>query len=243
MSDYQEDPNALIPSGDEEEEQMSMTLSNIGRGSGGIGEEGFGGESDAGRSGLLSNTTLLVVVVAIVATGSLYLMRATQGDLSASQELQEIEAKIATTLNRLSTPSLLPVGDPLLSENLSALLTPTEDAASIFEHDVRDQQVPIEDVKKDPFSLALTNNTLEASSVDNAADQLGRKLAKYREELHKLDLQSIMVGSRNIAVIGGEFYQHGDHLGSFSITGIEKFTVYLEASGAPFELTLQESGN
>ncbi len=242
MSEYQEDPNALIPSGEDEEEQMSMTLSSIGRGDGGIGEEGYVSESAAGRGGLLSNTTLLIVVVAVVAAGSLYLMRATQGDLSASQELQEIEAKIDTTLNRLNVPSLLPAGDPLLAENLSALLTPTEDAASIFNHDVRDQQVPIEDVKKDPFSLALDNNTLDVSGVNNAADQFDRKVAKYREELHKLDLQSIMLGSRRIAVIGGEFYQQGDSLGSFRITGIEKFTVHLEAGGTPFELKLQESG-
>ena len=241
MNDYQEDSNALVEGG--EEEQMSMTLSSIGRGDGGAIEEEYAGQTETGRGGLLSNTTLLVVIVAVVAAGSLYMMRATQGDMSSSQELQEIEAKIATTLNRLNKPSLLTSGDPLLSENLSALLTPTEDAASIFEHDVREQQVPIEEVKKDPFSLSIADNTLEASSVNNAADQLGRKLAKYNEELDTLDLQSIMVGNRYIAVIGGEFYKQGDRLGSFSITGIEKFTVYLEASGAPFELTLQDSGN
>lgn len=242
MSDYQEDPNALVPSGADDEEQMSMTLSSIGRGDGGIGDEGYISEPDSGRGGLLSNTTLIIAVVAVVAGGSLYLMRATQGDLSSSAELQEIEAKISTTLSRLSSPSLLPSGDPLVAENLTALLTPTVDPASIFENDVRDQQVPIEKVKKDPFSLAMVDNTLEASSVNNAADQLGRKLAKYQEEIEKMDLQSIMLGNRNIAVIGGEFYKHGDRLGSFSITAIEKFTVHLEAGGAPFELTLQESG-
>jgi hypothetical protein len=241
MSDYQEDPNALIPSDTDDEEPMSMTLSGIGRGDD-AGDPGYEGMGDAGGGGLLSHTTLLIVAVAVVAVGSLYLMRATQGDLSASKEVQAIEAKIATTLNRLNAPSLLPDGDPLLAENLSALLTPTEDAASIFEHDVRDQQVPIEQVKKDPFSLAMGDNTLESAGVNNAVEELDRRLAKYRSEMSKFDLQSIMLGSRNIAVIDGEFYKVGDLLGSFRITAIEKLTVYLEAGGETFELTLQESG-
>ena len=241
MTDYQDESNALIPN-DLDDEPMSMTLSGIGRGDGAPGENSYEGSAETGGGGLLSQTTLIIVVVAIVAAGSLYLMRATQSDLSGSKELQEIEAKIATTLNRLNSPTLLPDGDPLLSENLNALLTPTNEVTAIFEHDVRDQQVPIEQVKKDPFSLAVGENTLESASVGNAADELDRKLAKFREELRKYELQSIMVGNRNIAVIGGEFYKKGDHVGSFTVTDIDKFTVYLEAAGSPFELTLKEQG-
>jgi hypothetical protein len=239
MTDYQEDSSALIPS-DIDEEPLSMSLSSMG---GDGDEEGFVTVPEESGGGLLSHTTLLVVVVAVVATASLYLMRATQGDLSASAELEEIEAKIQTTLTRLNSPNLLQEGDPLLAENLNALLTPTEDMTAIFEHDVRDQQVPIEDVKKDPFSLALGDDSLAAANITGTGDDLGRKLEKYRTELRGYALQSIMAGSRNIAVIGGEFYKQGDTLGSFRITAIDKFAVYLEAAGAPFELTLRDGGN
>jgi hypothetical protein len=239
MTDYQDESNALIPN-TVDEEPMSMTLSGIGRSGGeAIHSENGYDTAAAGGGGLLSHTTLLVAVVAIVAAGSLYLMRASQGSLASSKDVQDIEAKIATTLNRLNKPGLLPDGDPLLAENLTALLSPTEDITAIFEHDVREQQVPIEQVKKDPFSLTLNDDSKNAGAVDTSRDN-DRRLAKLNEELNKLDLQSIMVGSRNIAVIGGEFYKKGDRLGSFTIRDMDKLTVYLDAAGAPFELTLQD---
>ena len=239
MTDYQDESNALIPN-TADEEPMSMTLSGIGRSGGeAIHSENGYDIASSGGGGLLSHTTLLVAVVAIVAAGSLYLMRASQGSLASSQDVQDIEAKIATTLNRLNKPALLPDGDPLLAENLSALLEPTEDITAIFEHDVREQQVPIEQVKKDPFSLSLGDDSQNTNRQDTSKDN-DRRFAKLNEELNKFDLQSIMVGSRNIAVIGGEFYKKGDRIGSFTITGMDKLTVYLDAAGAPFELTLQD---
>jgi hypothetical protein len=239
MTDYQDDSNALIPSEVDEQEPLSMTLSGIGRGGAGPGEAGYESSAPESGGGLLSHTTLLVAVVAIVAAGSLYLMRASQGSLASSKDVQDIEAKIATTLNRLNKPALLPDGDPLQAANLAALLAPTEDVTAIFEHDVREQQVPIEQVKKDPFSLAFADDAQNTSAQDTAKDN-DRRFAKFNEELRKLDLQSIMAGSRNIAVIGGEFYKKGDKVGSFTVTNIDKFTVYLQAGGVPFELTLQD---
>lgn len=239
MTDYQDESNALIPN-TADEEPMSMTLSGIGRSGGEAihSENGYDTEAGGG-GGLLSHTTLLVVVVAIVAAGSLYLMRASQGSLASSKDVQDIEAKIATTLDRLNKPSLLPNGDPLLAENLSALLAPTEDITAIFAHDVREQQVPIEQVKKDPFSLAFGTDPGDAGAQDSAKDN-DRRLAKLNDELKKFDLQSIMAGTRNIAVIGGEFYKKGDRLGSFTVTDMDKLTVYLDAGGTPFELTLRD---
>ncbi len=242
MSDYQEDSNALIPS-EADDEPMSMTLHGIGQGDGEGGEEGlYPGATDSGGGGLLTNTTLILVAVVLIAGGSLYAMRAMRGSLASNGELKAIEAKIESTLTRLNSPGLLQEGDPLLASNLNALLTPTEDMTAIFEHDVREQQVPIEEVKKDPFSLAINESTLETTSQGNTSSQ-GNQREKYLTELNQLDLQSIMLGSRNIAVIGGEFYKQGDRLGSFRVTAIDKFTVYLEAGGAPFELSLGSNGH
>ncbi len=235
MNDYNEDNNALIAQDNDAEEPMSMTLSGIGRGDG-TQEPGFEEATETGN-GLLSHTTLLIVAVAIVAAGSLFLMRASQGELTSSAEALEIESKISDTLNKLNNPLLLTEGDPLLSENLSSLLASTEDMTSIFEHDVRDQQVPIEQVKKNPFSIALADTGQGAAPDTRKTD---RALELLQIELKSLDLQSIMLGSRNIAVIGGEFYKRGDKLGSFTVTEIDKFTVYLQANGSPFEVSLKD---
>jgi len=237
MTDFNDDnANALIPQ-DGTEEPMSMTLSGIGRGDPIPGDAGFEAEAEVGGGGgLLSHTTLLIAAVAIIAAGSLFIMRATQGELTDSKESVEIEAKIANALNRLNKPSLLPEGDPLLAENLNTLLTPTDEITAIFQHDVRDQQVPIEQVKKNPFSLSLADNTGDHPPDTRQAD---RALARLRDEANSMDLQSIMLGAQNIAVIDGEFYKRGDRLGSFTVTEIDKFTVYLEANGNPFELSLK----
>ncbi len=236
MTDFNDDnQNALIPQ--DADEPMSMTLSGIGRGDP-TPEDGFETDSASGGGGLLSHTPLLIGAVAVIAVGSLFLMRAAQGELTSSNEVLEIEAKIANALNRLNSPSLLPEGDPLLAENLSTLLTPTAEITAIFQHDVRDQQVPIEQVKKNPFSLGIDDN----AGADTAPDtrQSDRALVKLQAEVGSMDLQSIMLGTRNIAVVGGEFYQTGDRLGSFTVTEIDKFTVYLEVNGKPFELSLKD---
>ncbi len=241
MTDFNDDnQNALIPQDSGAEEPMSMTLSGIGRGDPLPEDGGYEMDSAAGNSGLLSHTTLLIVAVAIVAAGSLFIMRASQGDLTNTSEALEIEAKIANALNKLNTPSLLPDGDPLLAENLSMLLTPTDEITAIFQHDVRDQQVPIEQVKKNPFSLAINDGTQDTGQDTRQTD---RSLAKLQSEANSMDLQSIMLGARNIAVIGGEFYKRGDRLGSFTVTEIDKLTVYLEANGNAFELSLKDQIN
>ncbi len=241
MTDFNDDQaNALIPH-DDTEEPMSMTLSGIGQGDPLPEDGGYGAGADSGGGGLLSHTTLLIAAVAIVAAGSLFIMRATQGELTNSDESVEIEAKIANALSRLNKPSLLPVGDPLLAENLSTLLTPTDEITAIFQHDVRDQQVPIEQVKKNPFSLAFEDNNGGDSGKDTR--NTDRALSKLRDEAGSLDLQSIMLGARNIAVIDGEFYKRGDRLGSFTVTEIDKLTVYLEAGVNSFELSLKAQAN
>ncbi len=240
MTDFNDDnQNALIPQ--DNDEPMSMTLSGVGRGDV-LPEDGFDEEATATNGGLLSHTTLLIVAVAIVAAGSLFLMRASQGELSTSAEVQEIETKIANALNRLNNPSLLPEGDPLSAENLSTLLAPTDEITAIFKHDVRDQQVPIEQVKKNPFSLGLADSSQDGNAGPDT-QQSDRALAKLHSEAKSLDLQSIMLGARNIAVVSGEFYKRGDSIGSFTVTEIDKFTVYMHCDGKPFELSLKDQIN
>jgi hypothetical protein len=240
MTDFNEHEGDLLPTEPEAEEQMSMTLSGIGRGEGLPESPELEAESSSG-AGLLSHSAVLIAVVAVIAIGSLYMMRATQGDLSASEEAQQIEAKITNTLDRLNKPSLLLDDDPLLAENLSNLLASTDDVTAIFGHDVREQQVPIEEVKKDPFSMSAQDTGNQNTSVDTTRKDSDKQLIKLRNELKKIRLQSIMMGARNIAVIDGEFCKMGDRVGRFTVTGIDKLTVYLESGGNSFELSLDSS--
>jgi len=240
MTDFSEHEDGLLPVESDAEEPMSMTLSGIGGGEVLPDDPELEPTSYAGGN-LLSHSAILLAAVAVVAVGSLYLMRSLQGDLSASDEAQEIEAKIANTLDRLNTPSLLQADDPLRPGNLHDLLASTDDITAIFGHDVRDQQVPIEQVKKDPFSLVIGESDSLHVKPDTTSQQNDRRAVKLQREFTKLELQSIMMGARNIAVIGGEFYKRGDRIGSFTVTDIDKLTVYLQAAGSTFQLTLESN--
>ncbi len=240
MTDPNQTQDMLPQASTQDDESLSMTLGGVGRGDELPEGEIFDETAVAGGNSLLSHTNILIAVVAIVAVASLYLMRISQGDLSTSKESQEIEAQIANTLNRLNTPSQLSADDPLLAENLNALLTPTAEITAIFEYDVRDQQIPIEQVKKDPFSLVGGANDSSAGP-DASEYQNSRRIAKLQGEISGFGLQSIMIGARNIAVIDGEFYKKGDTLGSFRVTDIDKFTVYLQVGGDVFELSLKNN--
>ena len=240
MSDFN-DQDEIFPSPGHEggvEEPKSMTLSGISRGDAPPDEMFL--EDTPKRNNLLSHSAVLIGVVLVVAVGSIFIMRASQGEFTTSDDVKEIEAKITNTLDRLNKPSLLKEDDPLRADNLKSLLTSTEDVTAIFDHDVREQQVPIEEVKKDPFSLALKES--DAQNVSDDKPKVDQSLSKLKAELKKLDLQSIMMGARNIAVIGGEFYKQGDQVGNFSITQIDKLTVHLQSAGHAFELHLETGG-
>lgn len=238
-------PNEAFDEGGSDEQPKTMSLmSGVagGSGAGGLSDADLMGV-DAGRGKRLSQSSLVVIVVAVVAAGSLYLMRLTQGDLSAGGTAGDVEIKIEEALAKLTQPAALSADDPLQKKQLEALFSDTDTIVAMFAADLSAHQVPVEYVKKNPFHLAATEPMGPGViPVDTTSRDHARRVAALQKQLDKLSLQTIMVsGNRNVAVIDGEFYQPGQSVGEFTIVSMDALTVRLTAGGETFQLTLNDN--
>ena len=224
---------------------------------GGVSSGGFSqaadpvvAEAEGGTwSDKLSHSGVVMGAIALVAVGSLFAMRWTQGDLSTSTVSRSVDAKIEDLLIKVNSAHL-PADSPLRAENMEALFQDTDEIVAEFGRDHTERQVPIDYVKKDPFLLweppvvATVEEApvVEEKKVDPEALRLAR-LKELRGELKQLELQSVMDGRRPIAVIGGEFRRLDDQIGSFVLERIEPLRVHLRAEGELFQLDLDRPEN
>ena len=191
----------------------------------------------------LSQGTMLILVVSVIAAGTLFGMRISQREIVPDAKSQQVEAKIDEALAKISAPTGLDKSDPLNSANLNNLFKDTDDIVSIISTDMTQRQVPIKFIKKNPFVHAVYQTVEAASSIDPDAE-MNRAKRKLLEDLQKefksLRLQSVMGGARPVAIIDGDLFQPGQTIGSFTVTGIEGLAVKLESSGQTFELKMED---
>lgn len=186
----------------------------------------------------INQSTILVIVVLVIAAGSLYAMRLTQGEIT-TEAGAKIEAKIEQTLIKLGNPATMSEDNPLRPENLQALFRDTDEIISTLKFDLSGRQVPSDQVRKNPFQLAIKKEA--PVTPDTSGRQREAQLERLRAELSSLNLQSVMgAGGSAVAVIDGEFYQVGQSVGSFRITAIQGSgsIVELSALGEKFQLTM-----
>lgn len=224
---------------DDHPQTMSLMTGVASGGAGGLSDADLLGV-DANQGSRLNQSTMVLIAVAIVAAGSLYLMRLTQGDLSAGTS-NKVEIKIEQALAKLTQPAALAKDDPLQRARIQALFSDTDTIVAMFAADTSAHQVPVEYVKKNPFELAGTDTGTGVVAIDTSARDHARRIQALRQDLAKLSLQTIMVsGNRNVAVINGEFYQPGEAIGEFTIVSMDTMTVNLQAAGEMFQLTLTD---
>ncbi len=202
--------------------------------------EAGGFEEEGGRSSRLplSHGSLLIVLVAVIAAGSLYLMRASQGQMIVDSEAKSLEAKIEQALAKLTNPQALKADDPLLSSNLQVLFRDTDAVVGMFTEDTSKHQVPLNALKKNPFLLTLARPVFDGQPLDPGSvltQQLGT-------EFKDLKLDTVMQGARPVAIINGRLVQPGDRIGNFTVKSIEGVSVKLEAGKETFTLTMDLQG-
>lgn len=188
----------------------------------------------------LSQGTMLLIGLLVTSAGALYLMRSTQGEILGTAG-SEVEAKIEQALARLSNPHALSSTDTLAKNNVNALFKDTNNIVAMFAIDPSTRQVPLEFVQKNPFQLSIARAAETGSSAPTAVNNDART-RKLEAELKALKLQTIMGGTRPVAVINGELYQPGQQVGSFTIKTIAGMAVQLEADGATFVMKMEDSG-
>ncbi len=205
---------------------------------------------DEGRPGFrsVSQGTLLIVVVALVAAGALYAMRATHSDLGGSNVNSAVEARVEQALAKLTRPDALSNDDPLLTHNLTRLFRDTDAIIQVFAVDPAQQQVPVTRLKKNPFRVhtaradVLSDPDADAKAAERERAKLKKKLI---DEFKTLTLQSVVAGRIPIAMISNQMHREGDALGSFTIRAIRTtdLSVELLAHDMLFVLRMKSSGS
>ena len=194
------------------------------------------------KKGLRQGTLLLLLVLA-VASGTLWAMRKTGTVPGADTAIQAAEEKIEQALARLRGTDLAnPAIDP---KQLETLFGDTDQVIAMFVVDPTQNQVPIENIQKNPFALTLLTPNAEAEdgSADPALDRANEQRFRHlRAELKGMKLQSVMTSNHTpMALIDNKVVRPGDEIGSFKVVGIDSEAVRLRADGKNFTLTMERA--
>ncbi len=203
--------------------------------------------SNVGKGhGFLSQGTILILAVALLAAGGIYLLRISQGEVGISTESKLFEAKIEQALVKLSNPTVLPSDDPLLARNIKSLFADTDSVVSMFSDNHVNRQVPLEYVKKNPFAAISERKIVETGEpgevVNVSERQHQKEMRRLAEEFKGLKLDAVMQGRVPVAIINGAIVQPGQTVGSFTVKAITGLGVELEAMEQSYTLTIEVKG-
>jgi hypothetical protein len=206
------------------EQRQAMSMMNGAT----VGPEGIPDAADldmismkSGRS--FNHGTLLLLMVFVIAAGTIWAMRMSQGELTLSSATKQLEAKVEAALSKLSAPNSR--GDAAKS-NLNKLFQDTDQIVAVFSDDPATHQVPISHVQKNPFYIHIRRELPKTKDTPKGPSQeeleRNRKLTMLEKEFDSLKLQSVIDGGRTpVAVINGELLQTGEVIGSFRIKSIQ----------------------
>lgn len=237
MNESREPTNELA-----EEEQSTLSLM------GGVAKpEGLPEAADLDLEALnvsrrkISQGTMVIIMVVLIAAGSLYAMRIGQGDLSAGGVPTEVMTKIEAALAKSSPTNSNQA--QVHNASMKSAFRDTDTIVNMFNTDVTQSQVPIEYVQKNPFALPIVAQIETNLSADNPGNavRLKEKQRKLQAAFDKLSLQSVMANARiPVVVIDGQFYKAGQEVGPFTITKIHDRGVDMTSDGIEFALSMQD---
>ncbi len=195
----------------DEERNFSAALS-------GGGEDGYVVPEEKQK---VSRTTLAFCGMAVLAAGGLYMMKMRAGPASAGAAAVTVDPAVSAA--RQSIQKFLAGGASEVNE-VRDLLADTEAIRDKFGELSRDSQIPLDKLKTNPFwREEVAADVLEESAEVNEA--YARRLAAERDRLRKeagqrliadaskLDVGSVLLGSRPTAQVEGAFVRVGDTVG------------------------------
>ena len=212
----------------ESESPNTMSLMGIASGDEAISnaDDVFGVQA-VDESARIRNQGLMILGgVALVAVGAIFAMRMTQGSLTDAGSA-EAAAKIEQVYIKL-TSGQMSQDDPLRAENITDLLSDTDEAVAMFTRDYASQQVPVEYVQKNPFMLNLPKSATPA--VDRTPENNKKReeqLRRLRDSARRLTINSIMAGTNPRVFINNDMYSVGDEIDAFVIDQIDRHNIIL----------------
>ena len=243
--ELEEELTGLDDAGTEEEPSQIPLMTGVGR------PEGIDGDIDYssldGGSKLMSKGTMLIVTIMLIAAGTLYAMRLSQGDNQQSEEVRKSEAKVEQLMTQLKSAQALGGDHRMAKGSIEALLNDSEFIIAQLDVDPSKRQVPVEFTKKNPFYLFI-ERPVDAPVVKvepNAEEKrLAELMKKLETEISRMKIQSILPnGRRPVAIIDNKIVQVGEAVGSFKVKEIQKLAVILEVDGKEFTLSIESDPN
>ena len=183
---------------------------------------------------------LLILLLLLVAAGVILTMRMSQKKINAADGLNPTEVRIDQALARLANRDLLPATDPLHPDALNALFSDTDRILELFGADLTRYQVPIQFIQRNPFQLPevpIQQGTAAPASVPVVPHDPQRVKA-LQAEYAALDLQMVVTGKTNVALIDGQPLKENQRIGSFLIESISAGAIRLVADGKQFTLIM-----
>lgn len=183
---------------------------------------------------------LLIALVLAIGAGSLYAMRMAGGAMSGDGTIAEAEQRVEMALARLAGKEN--DGPDTDAGRLAALFKDTDDVLAMFANDPTAKQVKVEQLQKNPFELTVVRKVSpDSKDVETVDREQELQMKRIRDELQRMDLQTIMSGRVPMAVVSGKVVREGDQFGSFTVTAIRPQKVELSAEGNTYTLTMKES--
>ncbi len=231
MRDFEDFDNAHDDGDGDEPQSMSLMGGIAGGGALPGGEFAMSAGHESKK--LTQQSVLIGLTVTVVAFGALMLMRVTQKDASAAGVSAETVQFMTELDSRIANMDKMAETDPLNPVNIKRLFQDTDDIVAAIQDDPTKKQVPLDQVQMNPFTVVNARPNTRVV-VDDAAvleAQRATKLQTLYSELARIEIQSLVGGSRPAAFIGGDLYKVGDKLGSFVIRDIDNRRIVFDVPG------------
>jgi len=191
------------------------------------------------------HTIALLLIVATLGAGALYFMRSTQDDIEV-RGTAGLSSRIDEALGRLTNAQVMSDDDPLSRRSVDSLFTDTDRVLAIFASDPAEKQVPVQYIKKNPFSIRVQRIESESGQAEPQIDLEARKrMARLEQAYRGLQLQSVVDMRVPVAVINGDMYRPGDTIDGFQVAAISSKhqAVKLQAEGRDWVLRMKTQSN
>jgi hypothetical protein len=176
----------------------------------------------------ISTGTLVVGGLIAAAAAMTYFMHLRSGPSKAVAN--------PATANADATITQFLSNDTQNAEKMRQLLKDTEKAVQQFQQQPAKTQVPLEELKTNPFRTEL--GTAKNEEAEKAAEQ--KRKDELRTAAASLKVQTIMSGKRKAAMINGSLKAEGEEVNGFEIEKINTDSVIVRKDGSRFALKMQK---
>jgi hypothetical protein len=202
------------------------------------GESTDGSESDfiadESRKPLNRNMIMLVMFVAIGAGGTWFMYQRTGGPSAASAAA----ADPAVATAEAAVTDFMKGGRNNITL-LRKLLDGTAKIIDQFRDYTNVMQIPLSDLKSNPFHFALAKAAAEQDPAEIAKKKREEQRAEVLKAAQGLQLQSVVIrGNRKACMVSNSMYQEGEAVNGFLVEKISPNSVVVSRDGFRFELKM-----